>query len=306
MSHSITERHPPRPLIFGEVLFDTFPDGSAVLGGAPFNVAWHLQGFGVRPLLVSRVGQDEHGQKVLKSMQAWNMDTAAMQVDHDHPTGGVVVGFDAGEPSFDIVAEQAYDYINTERALQALGDERFALLYCGTLIARHEVSAATLEQIQRRAGLPRFVDVNLRSPWWNLPLVQRTLSGSRWVKLNDTELFAIAGGGDLAETAQHLRAEYNLEMLIVTSGAEGAHFCTAEGLAHTPAAPMAEMVDTVGAGDAFSAVVILGLLHQWPPELTRQRALAFASAVCGIRGATTNDKNFYLKHLDQWQEIHSA
>jgi len=100
-----------RPVMFGEVLFDMFPDGSVVLGGAPFNVAWHLQAFGLSPLLISRVGADALGRQVSAAMQEWGMDRSGLQLDSAHPTGTVSISFSDGEPKFDIVPNRAFDYI---------------------------------------------------------------------------------------------------------------------------------------------------------------------------------------------------
>ena len=122
-----------RPVVFGEVLFDTFPDGAAVLGGAPFNVAWHLQGFGLDPLFISRIGDDEPGTRVLDTMRAWGMDIRGLQVDDDHPTGKVQVSLDHGQPSFSILADQAYDFIELEAAVGAATRAAPALLYHGSL-----------------------------------------------------------------------------------------------------------------------------------------------------------------------------
>ncbi len=81
-----------RPIIFGEVLYDTFPDDAAVLGGAPFNVAWHLQGFGLQPLFISRVGTDELGAQVIADMQAWGMDLRGVQRDSiSSPTRPMII-----------------------------------------------------------------------------------------------------------------------------------------------------------------------------------------------------------------------
>ena len=93
----------PQILIFGEVLFDCFPNGKQILGGAPFNVAWHLQAFGVAPLLISRVGNDGLGTQIKTAMQAWGMDCSGLQVDPDRPTGTVTVQFNGEEPLYDIV-----------------------------------------------------------------------------------------------------------------------------------------------------------------------------------------------------------
>jgi len=113
-----------RPLVFGEVLYDSFPDGSVVLGGAPFNVAWHLRGFGLNPLFISRVGDDELGERIIAAMSEWGMDTRGVQRDPGHPTGRVVVSIRNNEPSFEIVPEQAYDFIAGEPLQALLRQER--------------------------------------------------------------------------------------------------------------------------------------------------------------------------------------
>src|SRR5690606_31337572 len=111
---------PARPVIFGEVLFDVFPDGTAVLGGAAFNVAWNLRGLGLDPLFVSRVGDDERGRGVLGAMERFGMDTSAVEVDPIRPTGVVTVAFRDGEPSYEIIADQAYDRIEARAAKEAI------------------------------------------------------------------------------------------------------------------------------------------------------------------------------------------
>jgi len=100
------------PVIFGEVLFDCFPDGNSVLGGAPFNVAWHLQAFGLSPVVITSIGDDELGTKVKSAMMDWNMNTAGLQLDPLHPTGSVDIEFKDGEPRYTIVEHRAYDYID--------------------------------------------------------------------------------------------------------------------------------------------------------------------------------------------------
>ena len=105
-----------RPVLFGEVLFDVFPPGTQVLGGAPFNVAWHLQGFGLRPLLISSVGADDRGKQIKKRMQEWGMETSGLQTDEQHPSGIVQVSFNNGQPSYEILSDQAYDFIKTPQS----------------------------------------------------------------------------------------------------------------------------------------------------------------------------------------------
>ncbi|HRV09486.1 MAG TPA: PfkB family carbohydrate kinase, partial [Acidobacteriota bacterium] len=91
-----------RPVVFGEVVFDLFPDGSEVLGGAPFNVAWHLKGLGERPLMITRIGDDQRGRAILDRMLSAGLDVAGVQMDEEHPTGTVRVLLDSAGPRFQI------------------------------------------------------------------------------------------------------------------------------------------------------------------------------------------------------------
>jgi len=292
-------QHGSQPLIFGEVLFDRFPDGNVVLGGAPFNVAWHLQAFGAAPLFVSRVGNDSLGRRIRDAMSSWGMSSAGLQLDSQHPTGTVEVRFEDGEPAYDIVAGRAYDYI----AAGTLPQLEPALIYHGTLALREAASAQALDALKRRCGAPVFVDVNLRPPWWELHSTRRLLDDARWVKLNEDELKLLGdASGELAARAASLQRRHGIELLIVTRGGEGAvAFCADGQTAETRPAAGNSVVDTVGAGDAFTSVIILGLTRDWPLALTLERAQAFASAVVGVRGATVQDRTFYRPFIEQWE-----
>jgi fructokinase len=292
-----------RPLVFGEVLFDRFKDdGADVLGGAPFNVAWHLQGFGLNPLFISRIGRDSLGERVLEAMDAWGMDTAALQKDPTHPTGVVEIEVHEGQPTFDIRAGAAYDFIDGGAALSLLEGAPWNLLYHGSLATRHPTSREALTTIRRLTELPAFVDINLRAPWWNMPEARAMVRGQRWVKLNDDELRTLLDDPVEAmdEAAEKACTRFGIDWLLVTLGAEGAIATDAERVVRVRAARVESLVDTVGAGDAFSAVVILGLTGGWPSATILERATEFAAAICQVRGATVADRGFYTYHLDKW------
>jgi fructokinase len=278
--------------IFGEVLFDCFPTGEQILGGAPFNVAWHLQAFGDQPCFISRVGKDDRGTRVLQAMQSWGLDSAAVQVDEEHPTGRVEVTIRNNEPSYDIVAGSAYDFISAEQL-----DETFAdgILYHGTLSLRHQISRNALREITRHHKVKIFLDVNLRPPWWQRDEVFNWLKNSHWVKMNQEELRLLTGtAGDPRQQMAELQETCGLEQLIVTRGEQGTLIRTAAGAFHSLVPEKVEqLVDTVGAGDAFSAVYIHGLRVGWPIDTSLCHAQRFASKVIGLRGATTTDPAFY-------------
>jgi len=287
-----------RPIIFGEVLFDRFPDGAVVLGGAPFNVAWHLQAFGQAPLFISRVGKDPLGQRIRDTMRDWGMDTAGLQSDAEHPTGTVEVSFRDGEPHYEIVHDRAYDFIDAD---VLPGVDQAALLYHGSLALRGEVSRRAFRELSRRLAVPRFLDVNLRAPWWQSQAVRDMMSGSTWLKLNEQELSLLGNGDDAAQpSADSVRRDYGLDALILTRGSRGAIVVGPEPPLSVAPVAAQQVVDTVGAGDGFTSVILLGLLRHWSWDVAMERAQAFASGIVGRRGATVADPAFYARFLRQW------
>lgn len=285
-----------KPVIFGEVLFDCFPGGEAVLGGAPFNVAWHLQALGDAPCFISRVGKDDHGARIREAMRGWGMDDSGVQQDPAYATGQVMVDFDDGEPHYDIRADVAYDFIDTEQLPQF---DHPGLLYHGTLALRNPVSRRALDALAAKGEFSVFLDVNLRPPWWNATNVRDYLQRARWAKLNHHELALLTDNeSDVQQQAERLRQDCQLELLVVTHGSKGAQVYGDGGvLAQVVPAAANRVVDTVGAGDAFTSVLLHGLLQDWPLQQSLDAAQAFASAVVGIRGAVPADKEFYRQHL---------
>lgn len=285
-------------LVFGEVLFDHFPDGSRVLGGAPFNVAWHLQAFGAAPRFISRIGDDPAGHEIAELMEAWGMSREGLQTDPLHPTGSVRVMIENDEPHYDIVADCAYDFIAAE-LLAAKNTE--GILYHGSLAVRNPVARRALQALKARHQGKIFIDVNLRPPWWEREILHELLHDADWVKLNEDELVQLVPNSNGLENAMRtFCARFELETLIVTRGAGGAvgwdgrHFVTV--------APPADatVVDTVGAGDAFAALSLFGLSRRWSLETTLERAQTFAVALVGKRGATVADREFYRSFGAQW------
>lgn len=296
---------PDPVVIYGEVLFDQFEDGSSVLGGAPFNVAWHLNAFGAYPLLVSRIGQDNQGQAILAAMHEWQMDRRGVQIDAQKPTGTVSVFHRDGLPDYEILPDQAYDHLNEKIINSALADYSPQLLYHGSLITRAEPSRSSLYHLRDQTNWPVFMDVNLRKPWWDVEAVRADMQKSRWVKLNDQELALLMyeetiEHADIRRVGQQVCRDFELECLIITLGDKGAWLITAQEAYFGEPVEVTDLVDTVGAGDAFSAVTILGILHGWPHQRTLPRAQEFAAQICRYRGATPKDKQLYEHMRARW------
>lgn len=285
-------------VVYGEVLFDCFPDGTRVLGGAPFNVAWHSQAFGLDPLFISRVGNDEMGSEIRSGMLDWGMDSSGLQLDSVHATGIVDVSFEQGQPSYKIIENSAWDFID-QQAVPVIN--KCSILYHGSLILRNHVSAHCLEKLKQQCTDSIFIDVNLRNPWWDLPQINTIMQDAKWIKINDEELRLIVQlERDIESKARHLLSELGLDLIVVTQGSAGAIAISQKETVLVQPEKNVNVVDTVGAGDAFSSVLILGLLKDWSLDDTLRRAQQFASAVVGQHGATTQDKNFYIPFIEKW------
>ena len=294
-----------RALVYGEVLFDHFPDGSRVLGGAPFNVAWHLCGFGLDPLLVTAVGDDDEGHEILDRMQGWGLSTSGVTVHDGRPTGRVIVSLEGGDPRYEIPAGQAWDEIRDPGA-QAGSPP---LLYHGTLALRTPEALRSFLALRERLAAPAFVDANLRPPWWTPDLVGRLLQGAAWIKLSAGELTELTSmptddPDACAAAGRHLLGRSTEGRVVVTRGERGSVLVRPDGEPLViEGTDTADIVDTVGAGDAFSAVVCHGILAGWDERDTLERASAFALDICRIRGATSPDLSLYERHLRRWAEI---
>lgn len=285
--------------IFGEALVDRFPDAQQILGGAPFNVAWHLQAFNQHPCFISRVGRDATGDNIRQAMLAWGMAVENLACDPDYPTGTVQVTINHGEPGYGILADQAYDFIDAQ---QVNPDRRYSIIYHGTLALRNRISEQTLRDLSARHRGKVFIDVNLRAPWWHKETVNHWVGKAHWAKLNHDELMQLAPQQDtLQNTMRLFLAQHELDVLVITCGSQGALAIDRTGkfIEVEPAGNLT-VADTVGAGDAFSAVLLLGMQHNWPLQQTMERAQSFASALVTQRGATVQDLSFYRPFIDAW------
>lgn len=292
--------------VFGEVLADIFPD-QTVLGGAPFNVARHLQAFGLYPVIITRTGQDALRTQLLQEMQRLKMDVSGLQVDAKYPTGQVKVKMTGDGHRFEILENQAYDYIHA--GMTHLMTMRFKpeMVYFGTLAQRNMPSRLALDRFLEDNKCPHFLDVNLRAPFYNSYRIKHSLLRSDIVKLNEEELEIIAGyfkmdGTSLHNKAKQLAIEFGIKQMIVTAGAQGAWMLAGGNIIKAEVISTTKpLIDSVGAGDGFSAVCILASILNWDYVTMINRANEFASEVCRIRGAAPTDINFYKPFITDWK-----
>ena len=301
-------------VVVGEALVDDYGD-HGVVGGAPFNVARSLAAFGVPVLMITRIADDTHGALVRADFDRFGMTTAGLQIDDQHPTGRVIVEMKGSDHVFHILDNQAWDHLDAQAALRALSNTQPAGLYAGTLVQRAPASRAAVTALLGAVTAPHYVDLNLRDGQYETATIAATLDAADTVKVNEEELrhlvewFVQPSQRDAAWDSAGLRgaidqlmARFSLSRLVVTRGADGAACfdAGAPALAEPAGPPPPRWGDTVGAGDSFSAVYLLGQWRGWPLPQTLQRANAFAAAICGLNGAVPEDLSFYAPWRRAW------
>jgi fructokinase len=301
-------------LVFGEALVDDF-GSHQVMGGAPFNVARNLSALGVRTTMLTRVGDDANGALIQSDFERFGMSLAGLQRDPARPTGRVAVAMqDDGSHKFTILPEQAYDHIAAGPALAALQSAQPDIIVFGTLAQRSEESRATLHTLLAATQATRFLDLNLREGQVDEAIVFDSLQQADILKVNEDELQVLfgwychtcpeTGDMDCAAVEAECRAlmhNFSLSGLIVTLGERGATWYSADGVhvSNHEVKPPAQFADTVGAGDAFVSVFLLGRMRGWSIEQTLARANAFAAASCGVAGAVPQPAE-YAPWLESW------
>ncbi|MDB4881307.1 MAG: PfkB domain protein, partial [Gemmatimonadetes bacterium] len=278
-------------LCVGEVLWDALPEG-LFLGGAPFNVACHLRAAGVPVSMVSRVGSDRLGDEVLRRAARYGVGTDLLQVDPELPTGFVRVRVDdAGNPGFEILEPSAWDEIATTEALLARAAKAQAIVF-GTLAQRGAVSRQTIQRLWDVDALMVF-DVNLRPPFEDAELVKRSLKRADVVKLSEHELGQIGDWlglrGAPRETMTAIAERFECSVVCVTRGSSGAALLH-DGVFTEHPGFVVEVRDTVGAGDAFLAVLLAGLLKGASDEALLQHANLMGAYVVTQFGAVPSDQ----------------
>jgi len=273
----------------GEVLWDILPAGRQI-GGAPFNFVFHCHQLGHSAVMVSRVGADELGREARAQVRALGLTDDLIQEDADHPTGTVSVAVDEqGQPTFTI-HEGAYDYLAWQPELESVLVHARAVCF-GTLIQRHPTARATVERALRSAGNALIIfDVNLRQDFWSREVIEASLRACRWAKLNDSELgvlrdlLGLAGQSEPATLAD-LRKRYDIELAALTRGEQGCLVQTDDEEVSVPGRKV-QVVDTVGAGDAFTAGLLCCVLEGKTVAEAAVFANRLAARVAGSAGGT--------------------
>lgn len=302
-------------VVFGEALVDDFLT-EQIVGGAPFNVARHLAAFLSPQLMITCIGNDKNGAVVHAEFERFAMSEAGLQIDKMEETGRVVVERTAKAHRYVILPSQAYDYINPEKALEAFEQVDAGIFYFGTLAQRSPRSRDTLHALLEASNATRFLDLNLREGQYDERCVFHSLHAADIAKVNEEELQVLfnwycgihpdapaMGSDEVRAACAALVQLFSLDALIVTLGHRGSVYFAADGevIVHrdNPAPPF--VIDTVGAGDAFAAMFLLGKVRGWALDKTLARANEFAGAICTMPGAVPRDLGFYDKFEAKWR-----
>jgi len=290
---TLPERHPgdPAPLVIGvgEVLWDLFPEGPS-MGGAPANFTCHARALGADAMLVSRVGDDGAGERLLRTLDGFGVRTSGISIDPSRPTGSVSVEVMAdGQPRFTIHEDAAWDHLVADPATLEILSRADAVCF-GTLAQRSPASAEAVRKLLAAAGPQtlRIFDVNLRQEYFSEDIVAASMEHADLLKVNDAELPRIAAifgiGGDVRQMLSGLVSRFGLRLIAYTRGGEGSILHDGRSWSEHPGCPV-DLRDTVGAGDSFLAAVTLGLLQGWPIGEISGTANEIAAHVCSCAGA---------------------
>ena len=277
-----------KPIIVtvGEFLWDNFPDGSR-LGGAPGNVACHASQLGAEAYLISAVGEDRLGRDALTFLREKGVHTDLVEVLSDYPTGTVTVSFDTQKKhSFHIDSPAAWDHIRINGETSEVLQKADALIF-GTLGQRTPQAKAITAELLGLVSDDCLIlcDANFRPPYDDHQLLELCLKRANALKINDEELAEFAPG----QTPDDFFSSYkNLKLLIYTRGPKGAKVLrrSLDGIesVNHPGLPT-NVVDTVGAGDSFTATLVTDLLNDVPLKTAVDHASAIASFVCENPGS---------------------
>lgn len=276
----------------GEVLWDVLPEGKK-LGGAPANFAYHVSQFGLDGVAVSAIGNDGLGEEIVKVLSGKKLATVLQR--NDFPTGTVDVVLDLnGIPTYDITNDVAWDHIHFDTALENLALQTKAVCF-GSLAQRGKESRECIRNFVELVGhgydepVYKIFDINLRQNFYSKELIEESMHMCNVMKINDDELLLLKPMLNIeAKTGEQfcrrIMERYKMDMIVLTCGIDGSYVFAPDVMSYQPT-PVVEVVDTVGAGDSFTASFVACLLKGMPVKDAHERAVAVSAFVCASEGA---------------------
>ena len=279
----------------GEIVWDMFPDGS-VLGGAPLNFAFVAGELGCAPVIISAVGKDDLAEQTLQRITEIGIDISTIQ-RNDLPTGRVLVQLDdKGIPQYEILENVSWDALTCSESEKALVANADAVCW-GSLAQRSAVSGASVPELldAARPDCLKVFDINIRQHYYSRDVFENSLKRTDVLKLNEDELPLVSEifgiDGTDAEKIHTLIEMFNLKMIIYTAGAAFSEIYDATGCLSHVETPKVKVVDTVGAGDSFTAGFIASYLNGATVREAHERAVKISAYMCTQKGAINHVSN---------------
>lgn len=281
----------------GEILYDLYPDQKR-LGGAPFNFIYHIWKILGKANFISSVGNDENGVEILNHLNTIGFPSEYIFIDKIHPTGTVLVTLDKNKtPHFKMSGYNSFDYLMLDKKAITLIEEETDLLYFGTFGQRDEIARKTIQSTFGK-NIKYFCDLNLRHDFYTKEMIELSLQASNVVKINERELAALQFyfnlSNEIYPAINQLMNKFNIELVAVTLGKDGAIISNGNIINHYKA-ELWKVVDTLGAGDAYSAMLCIGYLYKIDLGKINLLANHFALDICMLQGALAND-SIYEKY----------
>lgn len=279
----------PKVAGIGELLWDVLPSGKQ-LGGAPCNFVYHAQKQGAKALLLSAVGNDNNGKEILEVLKKQNISSELIQINNK-PTGTVDVSLnEQSVPQYTIHENVAWDFITFNEALQQKVLQADILCF-GSLAQRNNISRETIERVLRYCRPEALIvyDINLRQNFYNKEIIEKSLQLCNVLKLNEDELPIVSELLEIVSESEELQVQqlikrYNLKLVAFTKGSEGSLLMTPSDKSYMPT-PKVKVKDTVGAGDCFTAVMIVGFARGNSLKEIHKKAVEISAFVCAQDGA---------------------
>ena len=282
--------HQPIAVGLGELLWDMLPKGKQI-GGAPFNFARHCNQLGLEGFPVSQIGIDELGNETVSLLKDWGITPDFVSRDPQHETGTVNIRLDnQGKPNYEIRDDAAWDFIQHNLLLEQLAP-KVDIVCFGTLAQRSDASRSTIYSFLDRMSSDaiKLFDVNLRQHFYSIGSIEASLERASILKLSDEELPVLKNAFSLSGSVEvqlsELKNRFELKLIAYTRGAEGSLLIDGSGTDDHPGNTITT-IDTIGAGDSFSATLCAGLLQGLPLAQLNENANQVAAYVCSQRGAT--------------------
>lgn len=283
----------------GEILFDIYPT-KKVLGGAPLNYIYHINKLFGSGSIISCIGNDQFGNQVLNNLNKLSIDNSFVQIDNLHPTGIANVVLDEnGNPEFEIEQDCAFDYIKLTSEIVNLVEKNTDCFYFGTLAQRSEQSRNTIQSLLGKNEVHYFFDLNLRNSYYYDDVILNSLKSVDVLKVNYRELIELNNlitqiNFNSEKVALELMEQFNISLLAITRGKDGATLFE-NGKRFDYTNPPIKIVDSNGAGDAFSAILSLGFMLGIDTFRINKLANDFALEVCRVQGPQPKDEFIYDK-----------